>query len=155
MKSDVLYKSGNCKGRKSTRYEVLGNRFLSRIIAFVNNTDRYISENDIVIDQIISYMFVSYWRNGVCTVGHTSIFVDPKKAYDSVGGQLLYSKFVEFDPSVKVEGLIKVILTNCNSQWHIIIHFIVVLNTVHCLELFKGNVREIQSLSFIGCKIMN
>jgi len=56
---------------------------------------------------------------------------------------LLWSKFVEFDPSAKVERLIKVILTNCLSQWHITKYMIVVLNTVHCLELLKGNIREI------------
>jgi uridine phosphorylase len=69
MESDILFKNGNCKGRKSTTYEVLGNRLLSRIIAFVNNTDGYISVNDIVIDQIVSYVFVSCWRNSVRTVG--------------------------------------------------------------------------------------
>ena len=74
---------------------------------------------------------------------NTSIFIDLEKAYDSVRGHLIYSKFVEFDPSVKVGRLIKVILNNCFSQWHIAICLIVVLNTVHCLELFKGNVREI------------
>jgi len=74
---------------------------------------------------------------------NTSMFIGLKKAYASVRGQLLYSKFVEFDPSVKVERLIKVILTNCFSQWHIAIRLIVVLNTVHCLELLKGNVRKI------------
>lgn len=86
---------------------------------------------------------------------NTSIFIDLKKACDTVRGQLLYNKFVEFDPSVKVGRLIKIILNNCLSQWHIAICLIVVLNTVHCLELFKGNVREIWSLSFIGCKIIN
>jgi len=63
MESDILFKNGNCKGKKSTTYEVLINSLLSRITAFVNNTDKDISVDDVVIDQIVSYVFVSYWRN--------------------------------------------------------------------------------------------
>jgi hypothetical protein len=68
MESDILFENGNCKGRKSTTHEVLGNSLLSRITAFVNNTDRDSSVND-VADQIVSYLFVSYWRNSAHTVG--------------------------------------------------------------------------------------
>jgi hypothetical protein len=62
-------KNGNFKGRKSTTYDILDNSLLSRIIAFVNNTDGDISVNFIVIDKIVSYVFVTYWRSSVCTVG--------------------------------------------------------------------------------------
>jgi hypothetical protein len=40
---------------------------------------------------------------------NTSTILHHKKACESVRGQLLYSKFVEFDISVKVDRLIKVI----------------------------------------------
>jgi len=39
MESDIQFKNGNCKRRKSTTYEVSGKCLLSRITAFVNNTD--------------------------------------------------------------------------------------------------------------------
>jgi len=81
MESDILFKNGNCKGRKTTTYEVLGNRLLSRIIVLVNNTDGYISLNDVVIDQIVSYVFVSYWRNSVRTVGQ---YINIYRPYESL-----------------------------------------------------------------------
>jgi hypothetical protein len=68
MESDILFKNGNFKDRKSTTCEVLGKSLLSRITALENNTDGDISVND-VIDQIVFYVFVSYWRNSVHRVG--------------------------------------------------------------------------------------
>jgi hypothetical protein len=68
--------------------------------------------------QISFSAFVSYWRkNGNKTVHQ--LFIDFKKAYDSMRREVLYSILIEFGILMKLAGLIKICLNETYSEIHI------------------------------------
>jgi sorting nexin-29 len=61
---------------------------------------------------IISFVFVRYWRKNVSTMRQTvyQLFVDFKKAYDTVRNKVLYNILIEFGVPMKLFRLNKVCL---------------------------------------------
>jgi hypothetical protein len=72
-----------------------------------------------VKDQLLirSFAFVRYWRkNGSTTRQYHQLFVDFKKAYDSVRREALYNILIEFGVPMKLVRLIKMCLNKTYSK---------------------------------------
>jgi hypothetical protein len=63
--------------------------------------------------------FVRYWRKNGFTETVHQVFIDFKKAYDSVRRELLYNILIEFGIPMKLVRLIKMCLNETYSIVHI------------------------------------
>jgi hypothetical protein len=89
-----------------------------------------------ITDQLLirSFAFVRYWRRNV-----HHLFIDFKKAYDSVRREVLYNILIEFGVPKKLVRLIKMYLNETYSEVHIGKHlsdnFPIQNGLNHCFQL--------------------
>jgi hypothetical protein len=75
----------------STSYKILSNILLSRLIPYADEILRG-SSIDMIGQRLIRFStFITYWRKSV-----HKLFIDFKKAYDSVRREVLYNILSEF-----------------------------------------------------------
>jgi hypothetical protein len=74
-----------------------------------------------VIDQLLIrfFAFVRYWKNWEYNETVHQLFIDFKKAYDSVRREVLYNILIEFLIPLKLVRLIKMHLNETYSKVHI------------------------------------
>jgi hypothetical protein len=80
-----------------------------------------------VTDQLIRcFAFTRNWRKNGNTMRLHQLFIDFKKAYDSVRREVVYNIVIKFGVPMKIVRLIKMCLNEIYSEVHVGKHFLYV-----------------------------
>jgi hypothetical protein len=129
----------------STSYKILSNILLARLTPYA---DEIIEDHQCgfrckrsTIDQIfyIGQILEKKWEyNGTVH----QLFIDFKKAYDSVRREVLYSSLFEFSIPRKPVGLIQMCLKDTLEMWH---------NSASCFVWVRNLVSNIKGRAWTEC----